>query len=111
MSIDDFGMGQSSLSRLKDFPVIHLKIDGSFVRNIEHSENDNTLMRSIIELAHGQSIKVTAEWVETEQQMEMLRSSGCNFAQGYLISPALPPKEFETFHQKWHFHQSEEKAA
>jgi len=97
LAIDDFGMCQSSLSRLKDSPVIHLKIDGSFVRDIARNENDEALLRSIIEMAHGQGIKVTAEWVETEAQMEILRSSGCDFAQGYFFSPPLPADEFRAF--------------
>ena len=97
LAIDDFGIGQSSLSRLKDFPVIHLKIDGSFVRDIEHNKDDSALVRSIVEMAHGQCMKVTAEWVETESQMEILRQIGCDFAQGYLISPALPADKFGEF--------------
>lgn len=97
VAIDDFGIGQSSLGRLKDFPVNHLKIDGSFVRNIECSENDKALVRSIIEMAQGQGKKVTAEWVETEAQMNILRSSGCDFAQGYFISPPLPADKFLEF--------------
>ena len=97
LSIDDFGMGQSSLSRLKDFPMIHLKIDGSFIRDIVHNNSDNALVISIIEMAHGQCMKVTAEWVETESQMEILRSMGCDFAQGYFISPALPAEQFRKF--------------
>ena len=111
MSIDDFGMGQSSLSRLKDFPVIHLKIDGSFVRDIEHNKNDNALVRSIVEMAHGQGIKVTAEWVETGAQMEILRSFGCDFAQGYSISPALPADAFGDFVREWTFAQQQADAA
>jgi len=101
MSIDDFGMGQSSLSRLKDFPVVHLKIDGSFVREIERNVSDNDLVRSIVDLAHGQGIKVTAEWVETESQMERLCSMGCDSAQGYFISPALPADAFAQFVEEW----------
>ena len=107
LAIDDFGMGQSSLSRLKDFPVIHLKIDGSFVRDIEHNKDDSALVRSIVEMAHGQCIKVTAEWVETESQMEILRSIGCDFAQGYFISPALPAEAFGDFIREWTFAQRE----
>ena len=101
IAIDDFGIGQSSLSRLKDFPVNHLKIDGSFVRDIEHNKSDNALLRSIVEMARGQCIKVTAEWVETESQMEILRSIGCDFAQGYFISPALPAEAFGDFAREW----------
>jgi diguanylate cyclase (GGDEF)-like protein/PAS domain S-box-containing protein len=100
LAIDDFGMGHSSLSRLKDFRVIHLKIDGSFVRNIECSESDKALLRSIIDMAHGQGICVTAEWVETKAQMEILRTSGCDFGQGYHISPPVPADEFAAFAAK-----------
>ena len=101
ISIDDFGIGQSSLSRFKDFPVIQLKIDGSFIKNIEHGKNERALVISIIEMAHSQGIKVTAEWVETELQIEILRSIGCDFAQGYLISPALPAEAFADFYRQW----------
>lgn len=97
LAIDDFGMGHSSLSRLKDFRVIHLKIDGSFVRNIECSESDKALLRSIIDMAHGQGICVTAEWVETKAQMEILGASGCDFVQGYHISPPVPADDFAAF--------------
>jgi EAL domain-containing protein (putative c-di-GMP-specific phosphodiesterase class I) len=110
-AIDDFGMGQSSLSRLRDFPVSHLKIDGSFVRDIEHNKNDNALVRSIVEMAHSQGIDVTAEWVETESQMEILRSIGCDFVQGYFISPALPAEAFGDFFRLWTFGQTKAVAA
>jgi diguanylate cyclase (GGDEF)-like protein len=111
MAIDDFGMGQSSLGRLKDFPVSHLKIDGSFVRDIERNKNDNDLVRSIVDMAHRQGIKVTAEWVENEWQMEILRSIGCDFAQGYFISPALPAEAFGDFIREWTHTQPEADAA
>ncbi|MEI6916170.1 MAG: EAL domain-containing protein, partial [Armatimonadota bacterium] len=101
MAIDDFGMGQSSLSRLRDFPVIHLKIDGSFVRDIEQNPNDSALVRSIVEMAHNQGIEVTAEWVETEPQMQILHSIGCDYAQGYFISPALSAEDFGQFFSQW----------
>lgn len=100
MSIDDFGMGKSSLSRLKDFPATFLSVDGSFIRDIANNRSDNTLVRSIIDLAHNQGMKVIAEWVETESQMEILRSIGCDFAQGYYISPALSSLAFGEFIRK-----------
>lgn len=111
MSIDDFGMGQSSLSRLKDFPVLHLKIDGSFVRDIEHSKSDNALVRSIVDLAHAQGIKVTVEWVQTASQAEILRSIGCDFAQGYFFSPALSAEAFAVFAREWVYTREIEEAA
>jgi len=101
LALDDFGVGQQSLSRLGDLPVIRLKIDGSFIRDIEQNQNDHTLVRSIIEMAHSQGIQVTAAWVEARVQMEILRSIGCDFAQGYYISPALPAKAFGQFIRPW----------
>jgi len=104
-------MGQSSLSRLKDLPAVNLKIDGSFVRDIEHNKNDNALVRSIVEMAHAQCINVTAEWVENESQIQILSSIGCDFVQGYAISPALTEKEFADFFQKWNAERSQKAAA
>ena len=101
MAIDDFGKGRSSLRRLKDIPVSHIKIDGSFIRDIEYNQNDNALVRSIVEMSHRQGIKVTAEWVESKTQMEILRSSGCDFIQGYYISPALSTQAFKDFAHEW----------
>jgi diguanylate cyclase (GGDEF)-like protein/PAS domain S-box-containing protein len=97
VAIDDFGMGYSSLSRLKAFPGIHVKIDGSFIRDVEHNDSDRAILKSIIEMAHHLAIEVTAEWVETETQVEILRSAGCDLAQGYFFSPPLPADKFRTF--------------
>jgi EAL domain-containing protein (putative c-di-GMP-specific phosphodiesterase class I) len=97
VAIDDFGMGYSSLSRLKAFPGIHVKIDGSFIRDVEHNDSDRAILKSIIEMAHHLAIEVTAEWVETETQVEILRSAGCDLAQGYLFSPPLPADKFRAF--------------
>jgi diguanylate cyclase (GGDEF)-like protein len=97
LSIDDFGMGQSSLSRLKDLPMAQLKIDGSFVKDIEHNQSDKELLRSIVLMAHSQGIEVTAEWVETKGQLDILQSYDCDLAQGYFISPPLPADEFREF--------------
>jgi diguanylate cyclase (GGDEF)-like protein/PAS domain S-box-containing protein len=97
VAIDDFGMGHSSLSRLKDLPVSHLKIDGSFVRGIEDNGGDRAVLASIIKMAHDLGIEAIAEWVETQGQMGILRSSGCDLAQGYFFSPALPADRFRSF--------------
>jgi diguanylate cyclase (GGDEF)-like protein len=101
VSISIFGMGQSSLSLLKDFPMIHLKIDGRFVKDIEINNHGNAMIHSIVEMAHGQGIKVIAEWVETESQMDLLRTIGCDFAQGNFISPPLPVEPFAEFVRRW----------
>lgn len=97
ISIDDFGIGFSSLARLKRFPFIHLKVDGSFVREITTNREDQALTKLIVDMAHTIGVTVTAEWVENEQQLEIIRKTGCDFAQGYLISPPLPADRFEDF--------------
>jgi len=111
LCLDDFGIGYSSLSRLKDFPIIHMKVDGSFIRDIEHSANDRAMTESIILIAHNLGIEVTAEWIENEEQIATLKSLNCDYAQGYLISPALSAEAFGDFIQKWSFEQRAADAA
>ena len=93
IAIDDFGTGFSSLSYLKDFPADHLKIDRAFVQNLPASKNEANIARHIIELAHSLGLKVIAEGVERNDQMEFLKTLGCDEIQGYLISPPLPAEE------------------
>ncbi len=93
VSLDDFGTGQSSLSYLRRLPVDTLKIDISFVRNIEHSEEDASLTAAIIGLGHARGLCVVAEGVETDAQRRLLAEWGCDEIQGFLVSPALPPEE------------------
>ena len=91
LSIDDFGTGFSSLSYLKRFRVDTLKIDQSFVRNMLNDQDDATIARAIIGLAHSLRMTVVAEGVESAQQCEFLRKSACDAFQGYLFSrPVLP---------------------
>ncbi|MBI1394745.1 MAG: EAL domain-containing protein [Betaproteobacteria bacterium] len=94
LSIDDFGTGYSSLSYLKKLPVQELKIDGSFVRHMADDEDDATIVRSTIELGHNMGLEVVAEGVETEAGLDLLRSLGCDEAQGYVISRPLPAPAF-----------------
>jgi EAL domain-containing protein (putative c-di-GMP-specific phosphodiesterase class I) len=93
-SIDDFGTGYTSLSYLKRFPVSELKIDRSFVTNLETDPHDRTIVRSIIDLAHGLGLGVVAEGVETVGALDLLREWGCDRAQGHILAMAMPPEEF-----------------
>ncbi len=97
LSIDDYGTGYSSLSYLKKLPVNELKIDKSFVLKLAHNEEDRILVRSTIELGHNLGLKITAEGVEDEVSLKMLRDYGCDTLQGYFISRPLPAADLEVF--------------
>jgi diguanylate cyclase (GGDEF)-like protein/PAS domain S-box-containing protein len=97
MSIDDFGTGYSSLSYLKRFKVYKLKIDQSFVRTVIDDPDDQAIVSAIINLAKSLGMRTIAEGVETESQMEYLRSRGCDEFQGYWFSRPLTPQRFEAF--------------
>lgn len=97
MSIDDFGTGYSSLSYLKTFPISTLKIDRSFVTDIETDLNDASICDITVLLAHKLGMQVIAEGVETEAQLKYLLSIGCERIQGFLISRPLPADQAEHF--------------
>ena len=101
VALDDFGTGYSSLSYLKKFDIDYLKIDQSFVRNLTADSNDLTLCEAIIVMAHKLGLKVIAEGVETVEQRDLLRTAGCNYAQGYWFSKPLPADEFEHLLKYW----------
>ncbi|HUW76614.1 MAG TPA: EAL domain-containing protein [Gallionella sp.] len=94
VSIDDFGTGFSALSYLKRFDIDYLKIDRSFIKDLELDGHDKALTEAIIVMAHKLGIKTIAEGVETEGQLSLLKSFGCDFVQGFLYSPAVPAAEF-----------------
>jgi diguanylate cyclase (GGDEF)-like protein/PAS domain S-box-containing protein len=93
ISIDDFGVGYSSLSYLKRLPADVLKIDKSFVRRLEKNSQDSAIVRMVIELAHTLGIEVVAEGVENEVQATQLKGMGCDMAQGYYFAKPLPPED------------------
>ncbi len=97
LAIDDFGTGYSSLSRLKDFPIDRIKIDKSFVHGISSAQNEKAIAAAIIAMGHSMGLHVTAEGVETQDQLDYLRDNHCEEIQGYLISRPLPPCEAVTF--------------
>lgn len=99
ISIDDFGIGYSSLNYLKEFPIHCLKIDRSFVKNIQSNSNDWAITNAIIHLGHALNIQVVAEGVEEVGQLDILKETTCTTIQGYLLSPPISAYDIEqTFH-------------
>jgi diguanylate cyclase (GGDEF)-like protein/PAS domain S-box-containing protein len=94
LAIDDFGTGYSSLSRLKSLPFDRVKIDRSFVRDLPHSESDVEICKAILALCNVLGMRVTAEGIERQEQLELLREIGCHCAQGFLFSKAMSPEKF-----------------
>jgi diguanylate cyclase (GGDEF)-like protein len=95
VSIDDFGTGYSSLSYLKRLPVDTVKLDRSFVREIETNPDDAAIASAVVAMAHSLKLRVVAEGVETEGQLAFLRAQGCDAIQGYLVSPPVVLSELQ----------------
>jgi EAL domain-containing protein (putative c-di-GMP-specific phosphodiesterase class I) len=90
IALDDFGTGYSSLSYLQRFPFDKIKIDRSFIKDVAESGGSSCIVQAVVNIATARNMTTTAEGVETEQQLEILRRLGCTEMQGYLYSPALP---------------------
>ena len=95
VSIDDFGTGYSSLSYLKNLPINSLKIDRSFIKNLKLNTADIAIVKAIIMMGQGLAVKIVAEGVETEEQIQLLRDLNCHYAQGFYIHKPLTISEFE----------------
>jgi diguanylate cyclase (GGDEF)-like protein len=102
LSIDDFGTGYSSLAYLKRLPVDELKIDKSFVMNMEKDEDDAKIVRSTVDLAHNLGLTVVAEGVENALIWRQLRALNCDEGQGYFMSKPMPSADFLHWAQRWH---------
>jgi EAL domain-containing protein (putative c-di-GMP-specific phosphodiesterase class I) len=96
ISMDDFGTGYSSLSYLRAFPFDKIKIDRSFMRDLESRGDSLAIIKAVIGLGHSLGMSTTAEGVETEEQLEAVREQGCNEVQGFLFSPPLEPAQVLT---------------
>lgn len=94
LAIDDFGTGYSSLAYLKHFPLDILKIDKTFIDDIPQLEDDKEIASAIIGMGHTLRLKVLAEGVETQEQLDFLKEQGCDYYQGYYKSPAVTAKDF-----------------
>jgi EAL domain-containing protein (putative c-di-GMP-specific phosphodiesterase class I) len=94
-SLDDFGTGYSSLSYLTQLPFEQLKIDQSFVKNLELQQTDAVMVQTIISMANSLAMEIIAEGVETKAQRDFLKHHGCSLYQGYLFGKPVPLEEFE----------------
>lgn len=90
VALDDFGTGYSSLSYLRSFPFNKIKIDQSFVRDLGTNKESMSIVRAVIGLGQSLGMRTTAEGVETQEQLDMLRKKGCNEVQGYFFSRPRP---------------------
>jgi len=101
IAIDDFGTGYSSLVYLKRLPIDTLKIDKEFVGDLSRDPDDAAITTTVITMAHSLGLKVVAEGVETQEQMDYLREHGCDAIQGYWLSPPLDAHHCLAFMRSW----------
>ena len=101
LSVDDFGTGYSSLSYLRRLPIDTLKIDGSFVRDLQKGSDNEAIVAAIIAMARSLNLRVIAEGVETHDQMCLLHAYGCHIMQGYYFSRAVPAADFAAFRREY----------
>jgi EAL domain-containing protein (putative c-di-GMP-specific phosphodiesterase class I) len=115
LAIDDFGTGYSSLMQLRQLPFTEVKIDQAFVADAPHSRDCRLIIQSITDLAKGLGLITTAEGVETIEQLRIIRELGCDYVQGYLVSPPLEPTALKgwtgKFRRAWPAMIAEEKLA
>jgi EAL domain-containing protein (putative c-di-GMP-specific phosphodiesterase class I) len=97
VAIDDFGTGYSSLAYLKKFDIDFLKIDQSFTRNLAPGSPDLAVCEAIVVMAHKLGLKVIAEGVETQEQLDILKQIQCDYGQGYFFARPMPVAAFEEF--------------
>jgi EAL domain-containing protein (putative c-di-GMP-specific phosphodiesterase class I) len=97
LSIDDYGIGHSSLAYVKNLPVHELKIDRTFIMNMGSRAKDVAIVRSAVELGHNLGLRVTAEGLETNEDLRLLRELRCDLAQGFLISRPVPAAVLESW--------------
>ena len=96
VALDDFGMGYASLAHLRTLPLTEVKVDRGFVRGVQESDSDREVVRSVVLLAHGLGLSVTAEGVENAATARWLLDVGCDSAQGYYFSRPVPWTELHT---------------
>ena len=101
LAIDDFGVGYSTLMQLRQLPFTELKIDRFFIEDAPMSNDSALIVKSIIDLAHGLGLTVTAEGVETAEQLKLLRELGCDVAQGYFVARPLEPDKLKDWIVEW----------
>jgi EAL domain-containing protein (putative c-di-GMP-specific phosphodiesterase class I) len=100
-SMDDFGIGYSSLSQLQQLPMDELKIDRSFVTNLPENKHNAAIVKAIIDMAHDLDMELVAEGVETAAALRWLKEHGCERAQGYYFSPPIPADEYIDWLHRW----------